>query len=78
MQTGDQGEGLVETWAGAGSWGPLWLRPWLRCSPRGSGGRGGEAEGKWRQTKICAPSAHHRVARLLGDGQVPARSAGLT
>lgn len=47
MQTGEElGEGLAETWAGAGSWGPLWLQPWPHWSPHGSRGRGGEAEGK--------------------------------
>ena len=61
MQTGEQGEGLAETWAGAGSWGPLWLRPWLHRSPHGSGG--GEGRPKVSDDKLESVPRQHTTAR---------------
>ena len=78
MQTGEeQGEGLAETWAGAGSWGPLWLQPWPHWGPHGSGG--GEGRPKVSDDKLKSVHRQHpHVALLLGDGEVPVRAAGLT
>lgn len=57
MQSGEeQGEGLAETWAGAGSWGPLWLQPWLHWGPHGSWG--GEGRPKVSDDKL--KSVHHQ------------------
>ena len=61
MQTGEQGEGLAETWAGAGSWGPLWLRPWLHRSPHGSGG--GEGRPKVSDDKLESVPHQHTTAQ---------------
>lgn len=60
MQTGEQGEGLAETWAGAGSWGPLWLRPWLHWSPHGSGG--GEGRPKVSDDQLKSVPRQHTAA----------------
>ena len=58
MQTGEeQGKGLAETWAGAGSWGPLWLQPWPHWGPHGSGG--GEGRPKVSDDKLKSVHRQH-------------------